>query len=111
MMQKVILIVVLFFTVGRFFSQDIHWSQFNDIPLFQNPGNAGHFSGDYRFVANYRNQWKSVTIPFSTLSISADSKIYSNRNVGYGILFFNDVSGDGKLRTIEIQANGSYLFK
>jgi type IX secretion system PorP/SprF family membrane protein len=111
MMQKVLLIVVLFFTVGGSFSQDIHWSQFNDIPLFQNPGNAGHFNGDYRFVANYRNQWKSVTVPFSTFSISADSKSYSNRNVGYGILFFNDVSGDGKLRTIEIQANGSYLFK
>ena len=93
------------------FSQDIHWSQFNDIPLFQNPGNAGQFNGDYRFVANYRNQWKSVTVPFSTLSVSADARSYSRKELGYGILFFHDVTGDGKLRTIEMQANASYLFK
>jgi type IX secretion system PorP/SprF family membrane protein len=92
-------------------SQDIHWSQFNDIPLFQNPGNAGNFNGDYRFVANYRNQWKSVTVPFSTLSISADAKSYKFKQLGYGILFFHDVTGDGKLRTIEMQGNASYLFK
>lgn len=110
-MQKVILIVVLFFTVGGSFSQDIHWSQFNDIPLFQNPGNAGHFNGDYRFVANYRNQWKSVTVPFSTFSISADARSYQFKQLGYGVLFFHDVTGDGKLRTIEMQGNASYLFK
>jgi type IX secretion system PorP/SprF family membrane protein len=92
-------------------SQDIHWSQFNDIPLFQNPGNAGNFNGDYRFVANYRNQWKSVTVPFSTLSISADARSYQYKQLGYGILFFHDVTGDGKLRTIEMQSNASYLFK
>lgn len=33
-------------------SQDIHWSQFNDNQLFQNPGHAGHFDGDYRFIGN-----------------------------------------------------------
>jgi type IX secretion system PorP/SprF family membrane protein len=108
MMQKVLLIVVLFFTVGGSFSQDIHWSQFNDIPLFQNPGNAGHFNGDYRFVANYRNQWKSVTIPFSTFSTSIDMR---KKNFGLGILFFHDQAGDGKFRTVEAQINLAYQFK
>lgn len=93
------------------YGQDIHWSQFNDNQLFQNPGQAGHFNGDYRFIANYRNQWKSVTVPFSTISFSVDSHLTKNKRVGYGILFFNDVVGDGKLRTIEVQGNASYLFK
>ena len=93
------------------YSQDIHWSQFNDIPLFQNPGNAGSFNGDYRFVANYRNQWKSVTVPYSTFSISADARSYKFKQLGYGVLFFHDVTGDGKLRTLEMQGNASYLFK
>jgi type IX secretion system PorP/SprF family membrane protein len=91
--------------------QDIHWSQFNDNQLFQNPGHAGHFNGDYRFVANYRDQWRSVTVPFSTLSFSADTRLYNNKNIGLGLLFFHDVVGDGKLRTVEVQGNASYLLK
>ena len=51
-------------------AQDIHWSQYNDNQVFQNPGNAGNFNGDYRIIANYRSQWKSVTVPFTTLSYS-----------------------------------------
>lgn len=92
-------------------AQDIHWSQFNDNPLFQNPGNAGNFNGDYRFVANYRDQWRSVTVPYTTLSLSADGKLARHKNLGYGILFFHDVVGDGSLRTIELQGNVSYLLK
>lgn len=93
------------------FGQDIHWSQFNDNQLFQNPGNSGHFNGDYRFVANYRDQWRSVTVPFSTISFSADTRLYNNKNVGLGLLLFHDVVGDGKLRTVEVQGNASYLLK
>lgn len=93
------------------FAQDIHWSQFNDNPIFQNPGNSGHFNGDLRFVGNYRDQWRSVTVPFSTLSFSVDGKPYNKRSLGYGIMLFHDVVGDGKLRTIEVQGNISYLLK
>jgi len=89
--------------------QDIHWSQFNANPLFQNPAHAGHFNGDYRFVGNYRDQWSSVTVPFQTLSLSADASLQKNRNLGYGLLFFHDQVGDGQFRTIELQGNVSYL--
>jgi type IX secretion system PorP/SprF family membrane protein len=86
-------------------SQDIHWSQFNDNQLFQNPAHAGHFNGDYRFISNYRNQWKSVTVPFSTFSASIDMR---KKNLGIGVLFFHDQAGDGKFKTIEAQVNLSY---
>jgi len=96
---------------GVSYGQDIHWSQFNDIPMFQNPGHAGHFSGDYRFVGNYRDQWRSVTVPFNTFSLSADTRLRNYKNVGVGLLFFHDVVGDGKLRTVEVQGDFSYLIK
>lgn len=86
-------------------SQDIHWSQFNDNQLFQNPAHAGLFNGDYRFISNYRNQWKSVTVPFSTFSASIDMR---KKNLGIGVLFFHDQAGDGKFKTIEAQVNLSY---
>lgn len=109
--RKYYFLFICFFIRNFSFSQDIHWSQFNDNPLFQNPGNSGNFIGDYRFISNYRNQWKSVTTPFSTLNFSFDTKHKKHQNLGYGGLFFHDVSGDGKFRTIELQANLSYKLK
>ena len=100
------ILVLSFFQIS--FGQDIHWSQFNDNQLFQNPGQAGHFDGDYRFIANYRDQWRSVTVPFSTLSMSADAKF---KNYGVGLLLFHDQAGDGTFRTVEFQGNVSRLFK
>lgn len=87
--------------------QDIHWTQFNDNPIFQNPGNAGAFKEDMRVIANYRNQWQRVTVPFSTGSFSFDSKY---KNWGFGFLGFHDQVGDGKLRTIETQLNLNHAF-
>lgn len=108
-MRLLVLIFVLISLLSK--GQDIHWSQFNANPIFQNPGNAGHFNGDVRFVGNYRDQWRAVTTPFQTLSLSADGKPYNYRNLGIGGLFFHDISGDGTFRTIELQANVSYLIK
>lgn len=92
-------------------AQDIHWSQFNDNPIFQNPGNAGNFNGDVRFVGNFRDQWRSVSVPYQTLNLSVDGKPYNFRSLGVGGLFFHDVTGDGRFRTIELQANVAYQFK
>ena len=110
-MKRLLHLAIFILLANSASGQDIHWSQFNDNPIFQNPGNAGHFNGDMRFVGNYRDQWRSVTVPYSTFSISGDGNLYSHKSFGYGILFFHDVVGDGQFRTIELQANASYLIK
>tara|TARA_Y100001978_G_scaffold203358_1_gene228593 strand:- start:4356 stop:5351 length:996 start_codon:yes stop_codon:yes gene_type:complete len=97
-----------FILAGLSRAQDIHWSQFNDNQLFQNPGHAGHFDGDFRFIGNYRDQWRSVTVPFSTTAVSVDGKF---KNFGWGVNTFNDQAGDGKFRTVEMQGNISYAIK
>lgn len=107
-MKKIGVISLLLVSVTFSFAQDIHWSQFNDNPIFQNPGNAGMFQGDARFYANYRDQWRSVTVPFSTFSISGDGKLKKLPKLGLGGVFFHDVAGDGRFRTIELQANVNY---
>ena len=94
------------------FSQDIHWSQFDYNPVFQNPANVGQFNGgDYRFHANYRDQWRSVTVPFQTFSVSGEAKSILHDNLSLGAFIFNDVTGDGQFRTIEIQPSASWTFK
>jgi len=108
MTKRILLSILVFSFFQTSFGQDVHWSQFNDNQLFQNPGQAGHFDGDYRFIANYRDQWRSVTVPFSTFSMSADAKI---KNYGVGLLLSHDQAGDGKFRTVEVQGNFSRLIK
>lgn len=98
-------IILSLFVRSNSFGQDIHWSQFNDNQLYQNPAHAGHFDGDVRFIANYRDQWRSVTVPFSTTAISVDTKY---KKFGLGLNLFNDQAGDGKFRTVEVQGNISY---
>jgi type IX secretion system PorP/SprF family membrane protein len=102
-----ILFVLFIFASDFVGAQDIHWSQFSDNPLFQNPGQAGNFKGDIRLVGNYRDQWRAVTVPFQTTSVSVDGRLDKFKKIGIGGLLFHDVVGDGKLRTLEFQANAN----
>lgn len=81
-------------------AQDIHWTQFNNNPIFQNPAGAGNFKEDLRLTANYRTQWRSVTIPFQTTALAADTKW---KQWGVGLNYFHDQVGDGKFQTNEFQ--------
>jgi hypothetical protein len=72
-------------------AQDIHWTQFNNNPVFQNPAGAGNFKEDLRLTANYRTQWRSVTIPFQTTALAADTKW---KQWGFGLNYFHDQVGD-----------------
>ncbi len=109
-MKSFWLISSLLLLVFQANAQDIHWSQFNDNPIFQNPANSGRFKGDYRFHGNYRDQWRSVSVPFSTFSVSADTRFANNPKFGLGALLFHDQAGDGKFRTVEFQVSPSYQF-
>lgn len=102
----VVLIVLLANFIG--YGQDIHWSQFNDNPIFQNPANTGEFNGDTRFIGNFRDQWRSVSVPFQTFNVCVDRK---SKHFNYGLLMFHDQAGDGKLKTIEAMVTLSKTFK
>lgn len=111
-MERFIIILLFLLSLNSVTAQDIHWSQFDYNPIFQNPANTGHFTGgEYRLHANYRDQWRSVTVPFQTLSISGDARGLLHNNLGLGMYVFNDVTGDGKFRTIEFQPSASWVFR
>jgi type IX secretion system PorP/SprF family membrane protein len=108
--MKISVLIIVCLLASKLLGQDIHWSQFDWNPIFQNPGNTGLFDGDYRFHANYRDQWRSVTVPFQTLNITAEAKnVYKNLSVG--MFLFHDVVGDGQFRTVEVIPTFSYAFK
>jgi len=90
--------------------QDIHWSHVNRQPLYQNPGNTGLFVGDLRFTGNYKDQWRNVSLPFSTFAAGVDGK-WKKRGLNWGALMFYDQVGDGKFKTMELQLSLSKQLK
>lgn len=95
-------------------AQDIHFSQFYNAPLVINPGNVGHFDGDYRFAAIYRSQWKSITVPYKTFSGSFDMNLNKLEDApGYlsaGLMLFQDKAGDSDFGTMQAAINLGYNY-
>lgn len=98
-------------------AQDIHFSNWNMSPINLNSANTGMFDGDGRFIMNYRNQWKSVQVPYNSFSFGADynlQKSYIKKtNEAIGIIFNHDVAGDGnyKINELKIPINHKLTFK
>ena len=107
-------VLIGFFSQAK--AQDIHFSQIGNSPMNLNPGLAGVFGGDMRFVFNYRNQWQSVPVSYSTFSASLENKFYFkkdkkdplhtktlyNRYITGGIVFNHDKQGSLDLTSIQI---------
>jgi type IX secretion system PorP/SprF family membrane protein len=91
--------------------QDLHFSQYYSSPLNLNPSLTGQFDGDYRLVGNYRNQWKSITIPYRTYSFSADARqLFKHQNFHAGIVAFSDDAGDSNFGTVQVGISGAYSY-
>ncbi|MCH8902569.1 MAG: PorP/SprF family type IX secretion system membrane protein [Bacteroidetes bacterium] len=94
-------------------AQDIHFSQFTASPLNINPAMTGVFNGDYRVIANYRNQWGSVIVnSFDTRALSADFSLFKGKMgkdfVGAGLSIFSDKAGASQYGTLQISGSLSY---
>ncbi|NQY66406.1 MAG: PorP/SprF family type IX secretion system membrane protein [Flavobacteriales bacterium] len=62
MKRKYLLILSLCTVILTAKSQDIHLSQFYAQDILLNPASTGNYEGDFRASANYREQWKQVTL-------------------------------------------------
>jgi type IX secretion system PorP/SprF family membrane protein len=105
-----LLSLILLIPLSHLFGQDIHFSQFDKNPLYLNPANTGLMSGDCRWVANYRSQWGSVSVPFITPSFSYEKKKYIGKDyLGWGFHFLADQSGTNRYRHTALSMSGSYM--
>lgn len=112
MKRSIYAFLVILLCVSITYTQDIHWSQLNRNPLFLNPAQTGAFKEDLRLVANYKDQWRSVTIPFSTFFFSLDGKLKNTKNpLSLGVTLVNDQAGDGVFKTLDLNSTCSYLLK
>lgn len=93
------------------FSQDIHFSQFSQVPLQINPSQTGFFDGFYRGSIHYKNQWGSMGKAYNTTAASFDMPFEVNkRKSAYfaaGLFFFADKAGDAGFGTTHISLSGA----
>lgn len=88
-------------------AQDVHFSQFAMNPTYLNPSLTGNHRCDWRFSGHQRSQWRSVSRPYNTISLSAENRRpLIAPNLYQGGNFVYDAAGDGHLRTV--QANLSF---
>jgi len=84
-------------------SQDVHFSQYYNFPLFANPANTGDIKGSMRAVTNYRSQWSSVAIPYTTYGASLEGVLHKNRyrtrTLSAGLMVIGDKVGEYELKT------------
>jgi type IX secretion system PorP/SprF family membrane protein len=94
-------------------AQGLHFSQYFNAPQLLNPANTALMPlEDFSMGANYREQWKSVPAPFTTIAAHADMQLMRNKNItnwmGLGFAFFSDKAGQGILSLDKIQASLAY---
>jgi len=83
-------------------SQDIHFSQFYETPLYRNPAFAGVFTGDIRVQAVFRSQWNSFVDAYKTGSFNAEYKMPVGKGEDFvtcGFEAFYDHAGSADLAT------------
>ncbi len=110
-MKFTLLFIVFSSFFSCIFSQDIHFSQYYNLPLVVNPALTGAFNGDQRVSLNFKDQWKNVGTPYRTYALSFDmglmKKKWEKSFLGAGLLVYKDVAGNAKLGTTQISLSVS----
>lgn len=93
--------------------QGMHFSQFFNAPMLLNPANTALMPDhDYRVGMNYRKQWGSVPVPYTTTSVFADCQLMRNKNLtnwlGLGLAVWNDKAGLGELSLTRVEGFVAY---
>lgn len=111
LLARIVTTAVLAASAFPVFAQDIHFTQFDASPLTINPAFTGMFDGQFRACGIYRNQWKSVTVPYVTFGASIDMPLLIEKNGDYlasGLQVFKDQAGDGNLSNTTAMVSLAY---
>lgn len=111
-MKKILQLLFPLCIVAQLSAQDTHLSQFYASDHLLNPAKVGDFDGDYRFTANYRNQWRQVdNKPISTYVVSFDKAFhYYSHEIDGGIMVARDEFTGFNVTTTRIVLTGAYAY-
>jgi type IX secretion system PorP/SprF family membrane protein len=96
---QIILFFILMQASLKSNAQDPYYSQYFNAPLTLNPAFTGYYDGIHRLTTNFRNQWLSAGTPFTTTSVSFDTRLLQGRldksMLGVGVVLMNDRTSSG----------------
>jgi type IX secretion system PorP/SprF family membrane protein len=112
-MKKIIVVIILALSIAiDVNAQDVHFSQFFNMPTLFNPAMTGNINGSFRVAAIYRNQWPGSIngrTSFSTPALAVDVPLRLKKDiVGVGAYFVNDRSAGASLKRINFMASIAY---
>lgn len=97
---------------GNVNAQDIHFSQFYETSILRNPALTGVFAGDYKLGVSYKSQWNSISKPFQTAVVSAETRFPVNKNINdfisFGLLASYDRAGSISMQTVTLYPAVNY---
>lgn len=101
--------IFAFILFGGMFSKSIaqtdpHFSQYYTFSATTNPALSAAEDNAVRIAGIYRNQWRSISQPYSTSGLSAD--FATGKNVQIGVSFLRQQAGDAGF----VYTNGSLSF-
>ncbi|HEY8400215.1 MAG TPA: PorP/SprF family type IX secretion system membrane protein, partial [Cytophagaceae bacterium] len=99
-------LITLLVSVDKVFSQDIQFSQFYNVPLYQNPAFAGS-SHESRATVHQRIQWPRLDAKYIT-SVASFDKYFANAKSGVGLMAIQDFQGSNTISSTEISAMYAY---
>lgn len=105
--------ILLFFCVSvivNLNAQDTHLSQYFTNDHFLNPAKIGNHDGDYRFCANYRNQWRQISNqPLTTIMVGFDKAFhYYSHEIDAGIALVRDQFAGFQTNVTGFLVSGAY---
>ncbi len=105
MFKKIIYILILLQSFSAK-AQDVHFSQYFNLPLFTNPAYAG-IHQQIKVGAIYRNQYQSMPAAYSTYGIVGD--IYSHKlQGGLGLKIIKDDQANGIIQNQQAALSYAY---
>jgi type IX secretion system PorP/SprF family membrane protein len=109
--RKFLFIILVLCFENNIHSQDVYFSQSDNMMLYFNPAATGMYNGFFKAVALHRQQWSGIGKGFITTYASFDAPIYDKRKnknkAGLGGYFYSDMAGFSKFKTTQASVSGS----
>jgi type IX secretion system PorP/SprF family membrane protein len=103
------MLFALVFTASDLNAQDVFFSQYFNNPISINPASTGDHDRYWKFMNNYRSEWKSSIDPFISALVGYDQQVYLfEERFSAGVFYLYDRSGSLFLAKNKMYISGAY---
>ena len=110
--MKQLLTLIFILSIVQLKAQDGHFSQFYASPMALSPALTGMSAYKLKATAQYREQWRSVTVPYVSMQGGIEGRFNSGYNnaLGLGLFVVNNEAGDAQFTNPQVYLSGAYHF-